>query len=50
MNAEFNDWYHENIDQIKAVHKQKMVESLRLMIAFEFHNADNALMCMLQFG
>jgi hypothetical protein len=50
MNAEFNDWYHENIDQIKAVHKQKMVESLRIMIAFEFHNAEDALLCMLTFS
>ena len=50
MNAEFNDWYHENIDKIKAVHKQKMVESLRLMIAFEFHNAEDALLCMLTFS
>jgi hypothetical protein len=50
MNAEFSDWYRENQHLIKAVHSQKMVELDRTQIAFEFHNAEDALMCMLQFG
>jgi len=50
MNAEFSDWYRENIDQIKTVHSQRMVDLDRTQIAFEFYNEEDALLCMLKFG
>jgi hypothetical protein len=50
MTEEFADWYRENQHQIKAVHSQRMVETDNTLVAFEFHNEDDALMCMLQFG
>ncbi len=50
MNAEFSAWYRENIDQIKAVHSQRMVDLDQTQIAFEFHNEEDALLCMLTFG
>ena len=50
MTEEFCDWYRENIQQIKTVHRQRMVEMDRTQIAFEFHNEEDALLCMLQFG
>ena len=50
MNAEFSDWYRKNIDQIKTIHSQRMVELDRIQIALEFHNAEDALLCILTFG
>ena len=50
MSHKFVDWYHENIDQIKAIHTQKMVELDQTQIALEFHNEEDALLCMLTFG
>ena len=50
MNAEFSDWYRENQHLIKTVHSQRMVELDRTQVVFEFHNEEDALMCMLQFG
>jgi hypothetical protein len=50
MNAEFSNWYRENQHLIKTVHSQRMVETDRTEIAFEFHNEEEALLCMLTFG
>ena len=50
MNAEFSDWYRENQHLIKTVHSQKMVEMDRTEIAFEFHDEEEALVCMLRFA
>ena len=50
MNEEFIDWFKENQDQIKAVHRQLMVELDQTQVALEFHNEDDALLCMLTFG
>ena len=50
MSHEFVDWYHANQDQIKKIHTQKMVELDQIQIALEFHNEDDALLCMLTFG
>jgi hypothetical protein len=50
MTPEFVDWYHENIDQIKKIHKEKMVELDKTLVALEFHNEEDALLCMLKFG
>ena len=50
MTDEFRDWHRENHYQIKAVHTQRMVESDRTEIAFEFYNTDDALLCMLTFS
>ena len=50
MNKEFTNWYKKNIDQVKAVHSQRMVETDRTMVALEFHNEEDALLCMLTFS
>ena len=50
MNAEFSDWYRENQHLVKTVHTQRMVDLDRTQIAFEFHNEEDALLCMLTFG
>jgi hypothetical protein len=50
MNAEFSDWYRENQHLIKTVHSQRMVETDRTEIAFEFHNEEEALVCMMRFA
>jgi len=50
MTEEFCDWYRENQHLIKTVHSQRMVEMDRTQIAFEFHNEEEALMCMLRFA
>jgi len=50
MNEEFSDWYRKNINQIKTVHSQRMVDLDRTQVVFEFHNAEDALLCMLTFG
>jgi hypothetical protein len=50
MTEEFRDWYRENINQIKTVHTQRMVEYDRTEIALEFYNEEEALMCMLRFA
>ena len=50
MNAEFSDWYRENQHLVKTVHYERMVEFDRTQIAFEFHNEEDALLCMLTFG
>jgi len=50
MTEEFRDWYRENQHLVKTVHTQRMVDSDRTQIAFEFHSEEEALMCMLQFG
>ena len=50
MTEEFRDWYRENQHLIKTVHTQRMVDLDRTQIAFEFHNEEEALMCMLRFA
>jgi hypothetical protein len=50
MNAEFSDWYIKNQHLVKTVHTQRMVELDRTEIAFEFHNEEEALVCMLRFA
>ena len=50
MNAEFSDWYRENQHLVKTVHSQRMVDLDRTQIAFEFHNEEDALVCMLTFS
>ena len=50
MNEEFSDWYRENQHLVKTVHTQRMVETDRTEIAFEFHNEEEALVCMLRFA
>lgn len=50
MNAEFSDWYIKNQHLIKTVHSQRMVELDQTQIAFEFHNEEDALLCMLTFS
>ena len=50
MTEEFNDWFSKNRDQIKTVHRQLLVELDQMQIALEFHNEDDALLCMLTFG
>ena len=49
MTEEFRDWYRENHHLIKTVHTQRMVDLDQTQIAFEFHNEEDALLCMLQF-
>ena len=50
MNEEFSNWYRENQHLVKTVHTQRMVEWDRNEVVFEFHNAEDALLCMLTFG
>ena len=50
MTEEFRDWYRENQHLVKTVHTQRMVDLDRTQIAFEFHNEEEALLCMLTFG
>ena len=50
MNEDFIDWQRANHDLIKNTHKVRMVELDRTHIALEFHNEDDALLCMLTFG
>ena len=50
MTEEFRDWYRENQHLVKTVHSQRMVELDRTQIAFEFHNEEDALLCMLTFS
>jgi hypothetical protein len=50
MTEEFRDWYRENQHLVKTVHSQRMVDLDRTQVAFEFHNAEDALLCMLTFG
>ena len=50
MTEEFRDWHRENQHLIKTVHSQRMVDLDRTQIAFEFYNAEDALLCMIQFG
>jgi len=50
MTEEFRDWYRENQHLVKTVHTQRMVDLDRTQIAFEFHNEEDALLCMLTFG
>jgi hypothetical protein len=50
MTSEFIEWYQDNANQIKNVHSEKMVELDRTLIAFEFYNEEDALMCMLRFA
>jgi hypothetical protein len=50
MNAEFSDWYIKNQHLVKTVHSQRMVELDRTEVVFEFHNEEDALLCMLTFG
>ena len=48
MNEEFSDWYRENQHLVKTVHTQRILG--RNEVAFEFYNAEDALLCMLTFG
>jgi len=50
MNEEFTDWYNENMHLVKKVHTEKMVELDQTQIVFEFHNEEDALLCMLTFS
>lgn len=50
MTEEFCDWHRENQHLIKTVHSQRMVDLDQTQIAFEFHNEEDALLCMLTFG
>jgi len=50
MNEEFSAWYRENSHLIKTVHTERSVELDKNLVAFEFHNEEDALLCMLTFG
>ena len=50
MTEEFSAWCRENSHLIKTVHTERSVELDKTLVAFEFYNEEDALLCMLTFS
>lgn len=50
MTDEFNNWLHENEELIHKVHTEKDYLMDHIIVVFEFHNEEEALICRLRFG